>query len=81
MLPHTFRNPGLPLSLFGLPVLLMALALAAQTYFTCKRGYVYCGRTQTVEKKKEPSKYRIWFCIQVSGVLFFLLLATFPFWL
>ena len=80
MLPVAFSNPGFPLSLFGLPFLLMAFAMAWQTYYTSRRGYVYCGRTATVEKKKSPAKYRFFFGVQVSLVLMFVGLSTFPFW-
>ena len=80
MLQLAFSNPGFPLSLFGLPFLLMAFALAGQTYYTAKRGYVYCGRRATVEKKKNPQKYRLFFGFQIIGVFMFLVLSAFPFW-
>jgi len=78
-----FSNPGFPLSLYGLPFLLMSLALAWQTYYTSKRGYVYCGRGRSsiVEKKKNPLKYRLFFGVQVAFVLMFLGASTFPFWM
>ena len=81
MIPLAFSNPGFPLSLFGLPFLLMAIAIAGQTYYTAKRGYVYCGRAETVEKMKSPLKYRFFFGVQVAFVLLFIGFSTFPFWL
>lgn len=81
MIPLAFSNPGFPHSLFGMPFLLMALALAGQTYFTYKRGYMFCGRTETVEKMKNPRKYRLWFSFQVTFSLIMLGFSTFPFWI
>jgi hypothetical protein len=81
MPPLAFSSQDFPLWAFGLPFLLVAIAMAGQTYFAYKRGYMFCGRTQIVEKKKELRKYRVWFCIQVSFVLILLAISTFPSWL
>jgi len=81
MISLVLSNPGFPLSLFGIPFLLLALALAGQTYFTYKRGYMFCGRPETVEKKKNPRKYQLWFGIQIAFVLIMIGFSAFPFWL
>ena len=75
------RPVSLPLWAFGFPFLLMALMLAGQTYFTAKRGYLYCGRSVTVAKKTNPGRYRIFLGLQITLVLVFFGLSTFGFWL
>ena len=76
-----FSRQDIPLWTFGFPFLLLAVAMAGQTYYTSKRGYVYCGRTATVEKQKSPAKYRAWLCFHIAMSLAFLGLSTFGLWL
>jgi hypothetical protein len=36
------------------------IALAGQTVFTMRRGWVYRGRTALVRKADDPTRYRMW---------------------
>ncbi len=51
--------------------LLVALAMAAQTYFTSRHGYMYSGVASRVYRTTDPRRYRLWAVVQCSFVLFF----------
>ena len=37
-----------------------AFAMAGQTIWTTRSGAVYCGRTESVRKADDPTRYRVW---------------------
>ncbi len=51
--------------------LLVALAMAAQTYYSSRHGYVYSGVASRVYRADDPSRYRLWVLVQWSFVVFF----------
>jgi hypothetical protein len=52
----------------GLILLLGAIGIGTQLVFTSRKGYVYCGRTETISKKDNAVWYRRWFVIHVLFV-------------
>ena len=41
-----------------------AIVLAVQTIWTARRGYVFCGPTEYVEKANHQVLYRVWLTLQ-----------------
>ncbi|HTO06791.1 MAG TPA: hypothetical protein VMR86_07005 [Myxococcota bacterium] len=53
-----------------------SVALAGQTLWTTRNGFVYHGRLVTYQKSEEPALYRCWVAIQWSGVAALALIAA-----
>ena len=56
-----------------------AIAMAHQTFVSCRKGYMYCGVTEKVYRKHNPVKFKVWFVIQTISVLFFVTLSIYAF--
>lgn len=55
---------------------LAALGMAWQTIQGHRKGFMYCGTTERVHKREQPSKYRWFVLIQWALVLMLLLFAA-----
>ena len=64
---------------FGVFCLLAAAGLAAQSYITYQKGYVYCGRTQVVRRKDHPRKFAFFVSVQMFFVIMLIALSVFGF--
>lgn len=56
--------------LMGIFFLASAAALAAQTYYTRRQGYVYSGVVSRVQQDENPRAYRFWTYFQCSMIGF-----------
>lgn len=54
---------------FGLFCAIAAIAMAAQTYSSYRKGFMYCGPIQVVYRKDNPKGFRFWLVIQLGFVL------------
>jgi hypothetical protein len=64
---------------FGLFCAIAAIGMAAQTYITYRKGYVYSGRTQVVHRKDGLWKFRIWLCVHILFVIFLVAASIYGF--
>lgn len=64
---------------FGLFCAVAAIALAGQTFYTYRNGFVYRGRSEKVYRNDEPKRFKRWLGIQASFVLFFAAMAVYGF--
>ena len=64
---------------FGLFCAIAAIAMAFQTVNSYRDGFMYCGRTEKVYRKDNPTKFKVWLVIQTSFVLFFVAMSVYGF--
>ena len=65
--------------IFGSFFAISAVALATQTFNAYQNGFMYCGRTAKVYRKQNPVKFKIWFAMQMLGVLFLAAFSIYAF--
>jgi hypothetical protein len=56
-----------------------AVAMALQTIYTYRNGYMYCGRNEVVYRKDNPRKFKFWLVVQTFFVLFLIAGAVYGF--
>jgi len=66
-------------TVFGVFCLLAAAGLAAQSYITYQKGYVYCGRTEVVHRKDHARKFAFFVGVQIFFVITLIALSIFGF--
>ena len=64
---------------FGLFCAIAAIAMAFQTINSYGNGYMYCGPTERVYRKDNPTKFKLWLVIQTSFIFFFVALSVYGF--
>lgn len=69
LLARRFDEIAPPSGLGAWALVLLPAPLVAQTIFTTRKGYVYCGRTETIARSEDPTLYGIWVAIQLVAAV------------